>query len=690
MVVYTFAVSITNQLPYVQWQSAPAAVGPWTSIAGETALSYSVTPTTFDTLYFRVGNGYSTTVGDHTWTFSAAMQVNVGIPYNVGAVMQGATADMTFGKPFTLTAIVTSLPAGTKVYQWEKSVIGSGVWNTITGATATTLTFTNPQIADNADYRLTYKIGANPIVNLNTIRLLVLPSITTQPAATTTIATGATYTAMVTPATGQTGLSYIWEYSPVVTNPQASDWSVVQGEIYDTIRIPRANTTNSGLYRVTIINSLGNATTSANARLTVNPPNGKPIITTQPVALAKANTKAQIAGQTAIFKVVASGFPAPTYQWKRSTDGGATYSNFTQGKASSTTGATTAQLSIGFVLPDDAGLFKVVATNSQGSVESNAVQLDVLHAPYLTVQPLSQVLNTGANCTLTVTAVANQMLAAPTYQWSKDGAPLVDGGAIAGAATNTLTITGIVLADAGSYVCTVTNAHGAVDSEAAILTVNLAPQAGGTSAPQVLSQPVSVEGPTGSSFSFIASVIGNPTPTLQWQKYNTGTTSWDNLVDGATVSGATQMRLTITDVGGASAGTYRLVATNAVGTVNSSEVTIATSADLWANTTINDGWSTFDDDPDGFGPFYYDPETDNVIFHPNHGWLLVVSSGAADTGAWYWAADLGWFYTTVGTGDLYPYIFVLEVGDWYYYVVGSSNPRYFFDYSTDTWITMNP
>ena len=74
-------------------------------------------------------------------------------------------------------------------------------------------------------------------------------------------------------------------------------------------------------------------------------------------------------GATASFTVAASGTPTPTYQWQRKGDNGR-YSDVTGAtSATYTTAATTTA--------DDGAQFRVIVTNSQGSVTSDPAQLTV-------------------------------------------------------------------------------------------------------------------------------------------------------------------------------------------------------------------------------------------------------------------------------------------------------------------------
>ncbi len=70
------------------------------------------------------------------------------------------------------------------------------------------------------------------------------------------------------------------------------------------------------------------------------------------------------------------------------------------------------------------------------------------------------------------------------------------------------------------------------------------------------------------------------------------------------------------------------------------------------------------------------------VWHAEHGWLGV-SSPAEDTFWFYDPGQLGWFFTT---SELYPYIYVMDSGSWYYYAGKSQNTRWFWDYSSEGWI----
>jgi hypothetical protein len=117
---------------------------------------------------------------------------------------------------------------------------------------------------------------------------------------------------------------------------------------------------SSDQFRCVATNSVSSATSNA-ATLTVNPALAAPAITTQPAA-----SQTIVAGNPVTFTAAASGNPTPTYQWqKNSVD---------------ISGATSSTYVIASVSPGDAGSYTVVASNSVGSVISNAATL-IVNAP---------------------------------------------------------------------------------------------------------------------------------------------------------------------------------------------------------------------------------------------------------------------------------------------------------------------
>jgi DNA/RNA endonuclease G (NUC1) len=186
-----------------------------------------------------------------------------------------------------------------------------------------------------------------------------------------------------------------------------------------------------------------------------------PSITTQPAGQTVS------AGNTATFTVAASGTAPFSYQWRK--DGTAI-------NVATNASAGTATLTLTNVQAADAASYDVIVSNGVNpSAPSDAGTLSVTPAaPVITTQPVAQAAIVGGNVTFTVAARGTTPL---SYQWRLGGALLADSGIVAGAATATLTLTGVALTDAGSYDVVVSN--GIVPdatSNAAALTVAVAPQ----------------------------------------------------------------------------------------------------------------------------------------------------------------------------------------------------------------------
>jgi sugar lactone lactonase YvrE len=83
---------------------------------------------------------------------------------------------------------------------------------------------------------------------------------------------------------------------------------------------------------------------------------------------------------------------------------------------------------------------------------------------------------------------------------------------------------------------------------------------------------------TGHTVTYVASVTGNPPPTIQWQVSTDGGTTWTNLSNNSSYSGVTTNTLTITGSAALSGDEYRYIATNASGSVTSNAATLTVVA----------------------------------------------------------------------------------------------------------------
>ncbi len=163
--------------------------------------------------------------------------------------------------------------------------------------------------------------------------------------------------------------------------------------------------------------------------------------------------------QSATLSVVASGSPAPSYQWSRN--------------GTAIVGATSASLAITNAGAADVASYTVTLTNANGSVTSAAVALAVTGAniPTITAQPVSPTVAIGSTAVFSVTAT-NTL----SYQWRLNGVNISS--STTGATGPTLVLVGATAAQAGVYSVVVTNGTNNVTSQSATLTIVAATDVG--------------------------------------------------------------------------------------------------------------------------------------------------------------------------------------------------------------------
>jgi hypothetical protein len=308
----------------------------------------------------------------------------------------------------------------------------------------------------------------------------------------------------------------------------------ISGATNVTLTIESVVATDAGSYTVVVSNSYGSVTSSA-AVLTV----ASPItITSQPVSVG-VNV-----GGSATFSVIATGTGTLTYQWYK--DGEAIL------------GATSSSYTVVNVQPATEGDYYVWISNGFSDVISAVATLSQRTVPVIT-NPESGTHLTGATLSLSVSATGQPT---PTIAWYKDGFPVGNGGRISGANTSTLTITNLILTDAGNYTAIATNAAGSDTSDTAVIVIH--------QFPVILTQPIDRIAIDGQDLTITFSVEASGFPAVSYQWYS----SEGMLVNGPRIFGATTNTLILTGVILSDASAYRCEVTNAAGTVISEEVTL--------------------------------------------------------------------------------------------------------------------
>lgn len=203
----------------------------------------------------------------------------------------------------------------------------------------------------------------------------------------------------------------------------------------------------------------------------------------------------------------------------------------------------------GFIMgtPTQAGTWNVLLTASDNNRVDRTVTKTLVvtiassdTAPTIVTQPQGQTVVVGSPLVLTVTASGTSPIA---YQWKKDGLNL------SGATNATFSVAKVAAPNAGGYSVVVTNSAGSITSSVATVTVVLQPT--------ITAAPIDETITIGGQAAFSVSATGSTPLAYQWQ------------FNGANITGATNVTLTLSNVQTNSAGSYAVRVSNAAGTVTS-------------------------------------------------------------------------------------------------------------------------
>jgi hypothetical protein len=227
-----------------------------------------------------------------------------------------------------------------------------------------------------------------------------------------------------------------------IENPDTWAWNF--GDSSSSTAKNPSHTYGGGTFSVSLTASNSGSSTDTNTITKTNYITAflPPSISVQPVSLIKTG------GQSASFSVTASGTAPLDYQWKKD--------------STNITDATFSSYSIASVSSSDAGSYLVTVHNPYGSVDSSSATLTVNMPPSISVQPVSLTKMVGQSASFSVTASGTAPL---DYQWKKDSTNITD------ATFSSYSIASVASSDAGSYLVTVHNPYGSIDSSSATLTI---------------------------------------------------------------------------------------------------------------------------------------------------------------------------------------------------------------------------
>jgi len=401
-------------------------------------------------LHYFWSQNATNSVGEDTnkLTITAAAYTNAGtysvIVSNLTGLVASSNAVITVQAP----PVITNQPNATNIqatntlltlsvqasgdnlyYQWHKGTA------TVSGATNTTLTFTNLSISNAGTYSVTISNFANTVTSSNALVIPVpSPAITAQPVGKG-VALGSNYTMSVT-ASG-TYLHYFWSQN--ATN--------AVGEDTNKLTITAAAYTNAGTYSV-IVSNLTGLVASSNAVITVQAP---PVIVTQPVGSTN-----QRGGTITLF--VGTTGDGLNYLW---TKGGKTVTNVPVLTTNDNVYQNT--LTITNAAVSDGGAYQVTVSNLASSVKSSNATVVVVAPPTLAVASNTVSVLQSAPATLKVTATGTGPI---SYQWNFDATNV-----IANATNSNYTITNMASTNAGTYQLTATNFGGSTVTNIIVLYV---------------------------------------------------------------------------------------------------------------------------------------------------------------------------------------------------------------------------
>jgi|GEM_PF-1039523 len=579
-------ISLVGSDGSIQWQSSPKAADTWTDIAGETSISFLVSPVSStdyravltplscnsDTSTVLTINVYplptATISGDASICEASNTPIDITLtgtaPYNFTYTNGTSTTNVVAHGLNNYSNNVS--PADTSIYAVTAVSDGNGCANVGAG-TATInvipqLTINTQPASKNAcsganvsfsvlaiGSDLTYqwkKNGVDIVGEINPI--LVLNSVTAIDVATYTCVVSSSCGGPLT--TNDADLT-LYSATTITSNPidaylctgQILNLSVtatgsnltyqwrkdgidIVSETANVFTIPSVTTGDIGLYTCEVTGSC-NVLESNPANVQIDAPI---VITTQPVS------NQSCPGSNISFTVTATGTNL-AYQWQKN--------------GIDIVGETSQSLILNNIAAGNAGNYRCIISSPCGAnLNTNIASLIINTTTQITAEPVDVTECLGGNASFEVTALGSNI----TYQWLKDGAPIVNGGSISGALSNQLIITGLAVGDAGSYKCQVSGSCGFLESLAANLIVD--------DAIAITTQPISQVNCEGNNIIF--SVVSSGSNLVyQWQK---------NLVD---LVGETNPTLNIISLSAADVGDYRCIVSNSCGqSLNSNEASL--------------------------------------------------------------------------------------------------------------------
>lgn len=650
----TFSVTAAGTAPTYQWKKNGVNMA---NVAGKIAgaltktLTISNSQKADESLYTCLVSNVNLVNGTGGSQLSNPGQLKINIlPYFLRQPVTSQTVN-----PMSPVTISVATSGTTPVtWQWRKNGANVSNGGTLAGALTTTLTISSAKITDSATYTCFLSNVAGTTTSLPSVLTVnPPPQILTQPAAVTQLNPRQTYSVNV--VTSQSApVNYQWYKNGVILGDDLH----ISGSVTASLTVTSVTIADAAVYscRISYL-STGATVISNNARLIVNPtlnvfsahgsstpPVGTSFITSFTLVSASMSGSPEVdstgtsrflcTGWTGTGSVAPSGSGTSMgfrivkdstliWNWSQQyqlradslpTTGGLVTLSDRITTATNTWYDTNAKVKV-FAVPAPGWGFSNWTGDASGRSTSftltmnspKAVQACFIKMPLITKQPVGQTVNPGATASFSVEATSTLPI---TYHWKRNGVYLADNANICGSTSPTLTLTGVVNAQEGAYICDVGNVgySGASSSAPAILDVN---------DPVTFTlQPNPLIVNPGEMVDFIVTATGTAPITYQWKRNGIP------LTDDANTSGANSIFLHLNSVQAADEGYYVCEATNITGTTPSNTVFLEVNDPPSfithpGNQTINPGGiARFTLQTTGTQPIFYQWSKDNgVIFN---------------------------------------------------------------------------
>ncbi|XP_060078232.1 hemicentin-1-like, partial [Ylistrum balloti] len=521
-------------------------------------------------------------------------QTTLTVTGNVPTVtVSQSSYSVNFGTSVTLGCSITANPSHTSVF-WQRNV-GSGTQSVtidnvnFSGSTVSSpsLTVISASSSDSGSYRCfaTNSIGTGQS-GFTTLSVTGNTPTVSISQSSYSVTTGTSVTLACSVSANPSHTSVFWQrnvgsgtQSVTIDNINFSGATVSS----PSLTVISASSSDSGSYRCFATNSIG---TGQSGFTTLSVTGNTPTVS------ISQSSYSVTTGTSVTLACSVSANPSPTSVfWQRNVGSGTQSVTIDNVNFS---GATVSSPSLIVISADsnDAGTYTCFATNSVSTGQSSTITLAVTGTvPSVTVSQSSYSVTTGTSVTLSCTVSANPSHTSVFWQrnvGSGTQSITIDNVNFSGATVSSpsLTVISASTDDSGSYTCYATNSVGTGLGSTITLTVS-------GSIPTVTATPTSYTVTNGNNAVLQCSVSASPAVSnVFWQKlinnvYTTLTTG-TGAYSGATTSSPT---LTVLNANSDDSGSYICMASNSVGTGQSSVVTLTVSGSIPTLTVTQSSYS---------------------------------------------------------------------------------------------------